>query len=403
VVLTVRVEAVVVATSPMRRTMRLIARRIALFLVPVLILCALQCKAAVLPEDRLDVQYSGYTGGGVDIDVPMMLVRKKIGDKVSVSGHYVIDNVSGASIDVQVAASPYKEKRTEYAAGVDYLHEKTIMSLGYIKSTENDHDGDTFTAGVSQEFFGNMTTLSFGMGTTSDDITKTGASDFSESMTSQSISIGVSQVITKNALLSLDFQEISDEGYLQNPYRFVRVRGFSGTTLVNDLRPEVYPDVRTSDAYALRGRYYLPYRAAIKAEYRSFRDTWSISSDTYQIGYTHPWKEWVFDGTLRYYRQSAADFYYDALLVDHQYTYQARDKELSDMESLTLGMKASYELPYHWWSAIDRTILSMHLDHIRYDYNNFRDLRATNDSNWGNEPLYGFTANILRLYVSFRF
>jgi hypothetical protein len=393
-----RAEAAVAATSSRHRMMR-----VAAWLAPVLLLGAVSCRAAVLPEDRVDLKIGRYAGGGVDIDVPMVLVRKKIGDKVSVSGRYVVDKVSGASIDVQVAASPYTEKRTEYMAGVDYLHEKTIMSLGYIKSTENDRDGDTVTAGVSQEIFGNMTTVSFGVSTTSDEITKTGQSDFSESMTSQSVSIGISQVITKNALLSLDFQEITDEGYLQNPYRFVRVRGFSGSTLVNDLRPELYPEVRTSDAYALRGKYYLPYRAAIHAEYRTFRDTWDIGADTYLLGYTHPWKQWVFDGLIRYYRQSEADFYYDALLVDHQYTYQARDKELSDMESLSLGVKASYELPYHWWSVIDRTIVSFHFDHIRYDYNNFRDLRATNDSNWGNEPLYGFSANVMRLYLSFRF
>jgi hypothetical protein len=360
-------------------------------------------RAATLPDDRVDVEYSRYSGGGADIDVPMVLVRKRVADKVSLTGHYVVDNVSGASIDVQVAASPYRETRKEYFAGIDYLHEKTIMSLSYIRSSENDREGDTVSASVSQEFFGNMTTLSFGASTTSDDISKTGDSAFSESMTSKSISIGVSQVLSRNALLSLDFQETSDEGYLQNPYRFVRVRGFEGSTPVNNLRPEVYPNVRTSDAYALSLRYYLPYRAAVRAEYRYFRDTWGIRANTYLLGYTHPWKQWVFDGLLRYYEQGEADFYYDALLVDHQYTYQARDKELSDMESLTLGLKASYELPYRWWSAIDRTIVSMHFDHIRYDYNNFRDLRATNDTNWGNEPLYGFNANVVRLCLSFRF
>jgi len=399
----VQVEAAVGATSAGLRMRRIAIKRLALVFFPVLLCAALSVKAAVLPEDRVDFQYGNYTGGGSDIDVPMVLVRKKIGDKVSVSGKYVIDNVSGASIDVQVAASPYKEKRTEYTAGIDYLHEKTIMSLGYIKSTENDNDGDTITAGVSQEFFGNLTTVSFGYGRTADEITKTGDPAFSESMTSQSINIGVSQVITKNALLALDFQEISDEGYLQNPYRFVRVRGFAGGVLVNDLRSEVYPRVRTSDAYALSGRYYLPYRAAVHASYRSFRDTWGIGADTYEAGYTHPWKQWTFDASLRYYRQGSADFYYDALLVDRQYTYQARDKELASMESQSLGGKVSYDVPYHWWSAIDRTIVSLHFDHIRYDYNDFRDLRATNDSNWGNEPLYGFSANVWRLYLSFRF
>lgn len=365
---------------------------------------------AVLPEDRVDIEYSNYTGGGVDIDGPMVLVRKKVGDKVSVSGHYVVDNVSGASIDVQVAASPYTEKRTEYSLGVDYLNDKTIMSLGYISSEENDHDGDTFSAGVSQEFFGNMTTVSFGFSRTSDDLTKTGTPEFEAQMTSQSFSVGVAQVITKNALVSLEFQEVTDEGFLRNPYRFVRVwngegDGVGDPASDDNLVNEKYPDVRTSDAYALRGSYYLPYRAAIQAEYRTFRDTWDISSDTYFIGYTHPWKAWTFDASLRYYAQSEADFFFDYLEVEDQYTYYGRDKELSDMDSLTLGVKATYELPYHWWSAIDRTLISLHVDHLKFSYDNFRDIRGTQtaDNGFGNEPLYEFSVNVIRLYLSFRF
>lgn len=371
---------------------------------------AVPVHAAVLPDDRVDIEYSNYGGGGVDIDGPMVLVRKKIGDKVSVSGHYVIDNVSGASIDVQVAASPYEEKRTEYMLGVDYLNDKTIMSLGYVSSEENDHDSDTVSAGVSQEFFGNMTTVSFGVSHTADDLTKTGTPEFEERMTSDTISIGVSQVITKNALLALNFEEISDEGFLRNPYRFVRVwnglGGGVGDTESNDLLvEEKYPDVRTSDAYALRGSYYLPYRAAVQAEYRTYKDTWGIGADTYFIGYTHPWKQWTFDASARLHRQSSADFFYDLLMVDGQYTFQARDKELSDMESQTLGVKASYEVPYHWWSAIDRTIVTLHVDHIKFSYNEFRDMRDGNSERygWGNEPLYEFSVNVVRLYLSFRF
>lgn len=372
---------------------------------------ALPLQAAILPEDRVDIEYSNYTGGGSDIDGPMVLVRKKIGDKVSVSGHYIVDNVSGASIDVQVAASPYQEKRTEYKVGVDYLHDKTIMSLGYVSSEENDHDSDTVIAGVSQEFFGNMTTVSFGISRTADDLTKTGTSSFEDRMTSQSFSIGVSQVITKNMQLALDLQEISDEGYLQNPYRFARVWNGEGSGLTGDnesgntLVPELYPDVRTSDAYALRGSYFLPYRAAIQMQYRTYRDTWDISSDTFFVSYTHPWKEWIFDASVRYYDQTDADFYYDLLLVDGQFEYQARDKELSDMDSLTLGMKLTYEVPYHWWSAIDRTLISLHFDHIKFNYDNFRDIRAGNTEThgFGEEPLYQFSVNVVRLYLSFRF
>ena len=398
------------ATSLASRHLYARSARLRTLVLAALALLALPLCAATLPEDRVDIEYSNYAGGGTDIDGPMVLVRKKVGDKVSVSGHYVVDNVSGASIDVQVAASPYTEKRTEYMLGVDYLHDKTIMSLAYVSSEENDHDSGTVSAGMSQEFFGNMTTVSFSVSRTADDLTKTGAPDFEERMTSQGASIGVSQVITKNMLLAFSFEEITDEGYLQNPYRFTRVWNGEGDgigDIASDdvLVPERYPEVRTSDAYALRGSYYLPYRAAILAEYRTYRDTWDIASDTLLLAYTHPWREWIFDASIRYYDQSEADFYYDLLLVDGQYTFQGRDKELSDMDSLTLGVKATYDLPYRWWSAIDRTLITLHFDHMKFNYDNFRDIRGSNTAEYGfgNEPLYQFSVNVVRLYLSFRF
>ena len=55
--------------------------------------------AAVLPEDRADLLYHRYDGGGVVVDGPLLLVRKGFADKVSVSASYFVDTVSSASID----------------------------------------------------------------------------------------------------------------------------------------------------------------------------------------------------------------------------------------------------------------------------------------------------------------
>ena len=65
--------------------------------------------AAVLPDDRADALYHRYEGGGVTVDGPSLLVRKKFGEKYSVAANYYMDIVSSASIDVLTQASPYKE------------------------------------------------------------------------------------------------------------------------------------------------------------------------------------------------------------------------------------------------------------------------------------------------------
>ena len=77
--------------------------------------------AGVLPEDRADVMYHYYDGGGVQIDGPSVLARKKVLQNFSLFGNYYVDTVSSASIDVVTTASPYDEERTEMTAGVDYL------------------------------------------------------------------------------------------------------------------------------------------------------------------------------------------------------------------------------------------------------------------------------------------
>ena len=71
--------------------------RLAAFVITCLVGSA---HAGVLPEDRADVLYFRYDGGGVTIDGPSVLVRKSIGEHVSVAANYYIDMVSSASIDV---------------------------------------------------------------------------------------------------------------------------------------------------------------------------------------------------------------------------------------------------------------------------------------------------------------
>ncbi|MGD8809288.1 MAG: hypothetical protein PVG24_06765, partial [Gammaproteobacteria bacterium] len=84
---------------------------------------------AVLPEDRADVLFHSYDGGGVTIQGPSMLVRKEFAGKFSASANYYIDDVSSASIDVITRASEYTEQRKQQSVGLDYLHDRWIMSL----------------------------------------------------------------------------------------------------------------------------------------------------------------------------------------------------------------------------------------------------------------------------------
>jgi len=357
--------------------------------------------AGVLPEDRADVLLHSYDGGGVTIQGPSVLVRKQFAQKFSVSGNHYVDKVSSASIDVVTTASPYEEERKQNSIGLDYLHDRWMMNVGFTNSEENDYKAETFSFGVSQDIFGDLTTVSLGYSLGNDVVGRRGT-NFSEDTQRQQYRLGVSQILTKDLLLGVSFEAITDEGFLNNPYR--QVRYLDPTTPQGySYEAETYPRTRTSDAGSIRLRYYLPYRAAVHVEYRKYGDTWDISADTFEIGYTHPIEAgWVFEGKVRSYSQSKADFYADLFPRSEFQNFMARDKELSTFTSQTLRVGASYDIVRGGWKFVERGTVNVILDHMLFDYEDFRDLRVTGVTP-GSEPLYSFDANVLQVFVSFWF
>ncbi len=354
--------------------------------------------AAVLPEDRADALYHSYDGGGVQVTGPSILVRKSIGTSVSASANYYVDAISSASIDVVTTASAYEEERTETSVGVDYLHADTIMGLSYTSSSENDYEAKTVAFNLSQELFGNMMTVSMGYAQGNDVVGKTGDPGFAEDVNRQQYRVGMSQILTKNMLLDMGFETVTDEGYLNNPYRSVRYVD-SSSAKGYSYEPEKYPRTRTSNAAAIRLLYHLPIRASIHGEYRLFDDSWGITASHVQIGYTHAWKgNWIFDLKYRIYTQTKADFYSDLLPYSQSQNFYGRDKEISTFDSQTIGIGVSYDF-VHNWHAIDRASLNFKYDYILFDYKDFRDLRDSS-SPVGSEPLYSFSASVMQLYFS---
>lgn len=116
------------------------------------LLHAVVVNAAILPEDRADIMYHGYEGGGLEVTGPSVLVRKAYKDKVSVWGNYYVDMITSASIDVMATASEYEEERKEKSIGVDYLTGKTFMGMSYTNSEESDYSANSWRFGISQDF-----------------------------------------------------------------------------------------------------------------------------------------------------------------------------------------------------------------------------------------------------------
>ncbi|MDH3750732.1 MAG: DUF3570 domain-containing protein [Gammaproteobacteria bacterium] len=355
--------------------------------------------AGVLPEDRSDILYHLYDGGGVAIDGPSVLVRKQVGKSLSFVGNYYVDMISSASIDVITTASPYDEERTQWSLGMDYLRGNTT-SVNYVSSEESDFDAKTYSFSVSQDMFGDLTTLTLSYALSDDLVGNSSDPTFEREVDRQQYGVGVTQILTRNMIASLNFTTITDEGYLNNPYRSVRYldpgagRGFS-------YEPELYPNTRTSNAVGLRAKYFLPYRAALEAEYRFFTDTWDIESHTASIAYTHPMGPFVFSAKYRWYDQTGAHFYRDIFPRAEATNFRGRDKEISPLTSNTLKLAGSYEFigDTKGWRFIKRATVNASYSLLSVDYHDFSDISA--GALLGEEPLYDLEADIVQVFFSF--
>src|ERR1700704_5522669 len=123
-------------------------------------LCVSPALAGVLPDDRTDALYHRYQGGGITVQGPSVLIQKKVTDNLAVNYNFYQDYITSASIDVKLSASQYQEQRTQHSGGVQYLHGKSTYSAGIINSDEPDYKSNTSYYSISQDMFGDLTTLS---------------------------------------------------------------------------------------------------------------------------------------------------------------------------------------------------------------------------------------------------
>ena len=371
--------------------------------------------AAVLPDDRADVFWSSYRGGGMDITGESVLVRKKFSEQFAVQANYFVDKVSGASVDVLSQASVIKDERKQSSLAFDYIHDKTQYNLSYTTSRERDYISNTAHLSLSQDMFGDLTTVTFGFTDSRDSIGENNGTASTPVIAwlghaqRRSYEGGVSQVITKNLITGLTLDVITDQGFLSNPYRPIR---YLDTTvpLGYSLGTQVFPNTHTSTAVEARAKYYLPYRAAAAVLYRYYTDTWGIRANTIELGYTQPISnKFIFEGRLRHYSQNSATFYSDLFGFANQQNFEGRDRNLATSTNNTIGAKMTWAFAPEGFLVFKRATATLDVSRIQFKYKDFRNIKNFNSTPAGGgyapgtEPLYGYDAMVYQVYLSMFF
>jgi len=340
-----------------------------------------QAQAADLPEDRAELMYHLYDGGGVRAVGPAVLVRKSLLNKVSLSALYYADIVSNASIDVVTTASPYRETRNEFGVAADYAVRDALITLSAARSTEPDYIANTYNLDVTQEVFAAMTSVSLGFTYGSDEV---GRKDlgFFDSAKHWRYRLGLTQILTPRWLATANFEVVSDDGYLGNPYRVALVFGAAV--------PERVPSTRSSRALRFRVIGEVVPGMSVRGAYRYFWDNWDITAHTFDLGVSRRFGEgWLVDAYARAYRQTdSALFFSDNATAETLYV--SRNRQLSKFDSNAIGTQATWT----WLRVPGRyeVRLSGLLEYGKTSFSNFTDLRT-------GRP-YSFNATVAQVFVS---
>lgn len=343
--------------------------------------------AATLPEDKAEVIYHVYDGGGVKATGPALLVRKSLFDRVSLSAQYYVDAVSNASIDVVTTASPFKEKRTAYDFSAETVVRDSTLSLSLSRSTEPDYTADAISVDVAHEVFGGMSTVSMGFTRAHDQVGKKGVVGWIDKAMHWQYRVGLTQILSPRWLVSANAEVISDDGYLGSPYRAARVFGAAV--------PERNPRTRTGRAVKVRSitdTSAWVERSAFRAEYRYYWDTWDIKAHTFEVGGSkYLGQSFLIDASLRSYSQGKALFYSDN--AQSETLYISRNRQLSTFKTTSLSAKLSYTLP-RMPAGYDVKLTGAY-ELKRFRFNDFTDPRTGG--------LYSYNASVVQVYVSANF
>jgi len=171
------------------------------------------------------------------------------------------------------------------------------------------------------------------------------------------IVLGVTQVVSRNLLLQLNYSYSDSSGYLNDPFKIVSVVDpVSGDPIDRAQTPgvegpsheylfESRPDARTKHSVYAQAKYYMAGKI-LDASYRYMTDDWEIDSHTVDLRYRWPIGESSYlEPHVRFYTQSHAEFYVGSLdSAVPLPAYASADYRLGEFDALTFGLKFGWKL-----------------------------------------------------------
>jgi hypothetical protein len=329
-----------------------------------------------------------HEDGRIQAIEPVVDVAKVFADGQTLDFNVTFDALSGASPNgaltsraAQTFASPSGKPQHQYTTAPgqlpvdpDYEDDRIAVggnwtvpftqvdqvSVGGKLSAEDDFFSATVNGSIAHGFNEKNTTLSLGIDNEFDSIHPIGGtpvpgSDYElaekqsggKSKDGAGMLLGVTQVMTRIWLSEFNISIDRFHGYLNDPYKITSIINSAGGTAGYEY--ENRPDQRTRKSAYWENRVGWSSHISTALSLRYMSDDWGVRSDTAQLHlrWTLSNRDRYIEPTIRWYRQTAADFYSPFILTTGKPItgYESSDSRLGAFHALTYGVKFAQKLP----------------------------------------------------------
>jgi hypothetical protein len=315
----------------------------------------------------------------MQVRTPSFYARKPLSDSLQAEGSIVYDSISGASPLYHNTLSGASrlgvtDYRTAGDAKLTKYFDQVAVGVGAAVSSERDYLSRALSLEVRVSSDDRNRTLALGVGGASDRINSTNGVAEGKERHTLDLLAGITQALSPDAIVQSTITYSPGHGYYSDPYKAIDVR----------------PDHRRIFAWLTRYNQHLPWLdATVNLSYRYLHDSFGSSSHAAEFAWNQPLPDgWSVVPSLRYYTQSAADFYFDppfpqGFVLGQSYS---ADTRLSAFGALTSGVSIAKRLPDGW--SFD----------VKFDFYRQRsDWRLGGDGSPGLEP---FSARWIQTGVS---
>lgn len=335
---------------------------------------------------------------------PSVRVEKDFGDEHIFSGKLVVDSLTGASPNGATSANvpqsftgpsgnkakttpanalPLDDefKDTRVAASTNWQQPiAPDMKINIGGNVSNEYDFRSFgaNANIAKDFNNKNTTVSLGGAFEYDIIDAVGGAPVpltpqldgqkqqgTKNKNVSDLLLGLTQVINRHSLIQLNYSLSMSNGYQNDPYKILTLVDTKGNLIADqDFSPgnnfylfENRPDKRTRHSFFGDYKYGFDRGDVADLSYRFTTDDWGIQSHTFDAKYRYTITDKYFvEPHVRYYTQTAADFYHSYLKVGDGITldgqgepvpsieYASADSRLGAFDATTYGVKFGMNL-----------------------------------------------------------